>query len=202
MRRIVVVALLLTLLMSLLAFGASETLTSRSGKTATGLIVTFSVEVRITSYDDSVFTIQEPSNRAEQFTFSGGELDHGGRFRLTWSPSIASIVDHEWVTTTTSAADNWYSSGALTYEEIMAKIAEYPGPDEPLYVPAEDEAIWLTDLEGHADIYDNDSIRINYADWFNQSQVTKIEVYRNGIKMRFLPDMLDVLTKEQIKDVR
>jgi hypothetical protein len=81
----------------------------------------------------------------------------------------------------------------------MAAIAEYPGPDEPLYVPAEDEAIWLTDLEGHADIYDNDSIKINYAAWFDKSQITKIEIYRNGIKMRFLPDLSDVLTNEQMK---
>jgi hypothetical protein len=86
-----------------------------------------------------------------------------------------------------------------TYEEIMSVIAEYPGPDEPLYKPAPDEAIWLTDLEGHVDIYDNDSIVINYADWFDKSQVTKIEIYRNGIKMRFLPDTFGVLTNEHMK---
>jgi hypothetical protein len=88
---------------------------------------------------------------------------------------------------------------APTYEEIMSVIAEYPGEDEPLYVPAADEAIWLTDLEGHADIYDNDSIKINYAEWYDRSQITKIEVYRNGIKMRFLPDTLDVVTNGQMK---
>jgi hypothetical protein len=88
-----------------------------------------------------------------------------------------------------------------TYEQIMAEIAEYPGPEEPLYEPSPDEAIWLTDLEGHADIYDNDSIRINYADWFDKSQVSRIEIKRNGIMMRFLPDMfdVDVLTNEQMK---
>ena len=91
------------------------------------------------------------------------------------------------------------ASVSQTYEEVMAEIAQYPGPDEPVYVPAEDEAVWLTDLEGHADIYDNDSIKINYADWFDRSQITKIEVFRNGIKMRFLSDMLDVLTNEQMK---
>ena len=72
----------------------------------------------------------------------------------------------------------------------MTEIAEYPEPDEPLYEPSPDEALWLTDLEGHADIYDNDSIRINYANWFDKSQINEIEVYRNGIKMRFLPDTL------------
>ncbi|MCK5827980.1 hypothetical protein KAH43_05575, partial [Candidatus Bipolaricaulota bacterium] len=59
--------------------------------------------------------------------------------------------------------------------------------------------IWLTDLEGHADIYDNDSIKINYADSFDQSRITKIEVYRNGIKMDFLPDMIGSLTNDQMK---
>ena len=88
-----------------------------------------------------------------------------------------------------------------TYEQIMAEIAEYPGPEEPLYEPGSDEAIWLTDLEGHADIYDNDSIKINYADWFDKSQISRIVVKRNGISMQFLPDMLDVdfLTNEQMK---
>jgi len=87
----------------------------------------------------------------------------------------------------------------LTYEEIMAAISEYPGPEESVYEPAEDEAIWLTDLEGHADIYDNDSIRINYASWFDESQVSRVEIFRNGIKMRSLPDMASVLTNEQMK---
>lgn len=87
---------------------------------------------------------------------------------------------------------------ARSFEEIMAEVSEYPGPNEPLYVPSE-EAIWLTDLEGHADIYDDDSIKINYAEWFDQSQITKIDVYRNGIRMRFLSDKLDVLTNDQMK---
>ena len=101
-----------------------------------------------------------------------------------------------------SALEVWTPPPAFatkTYEEIMAEIAQYPGPDEPLCVPAEDEEIWLTDLEGHADIYDNDSIKINYADSFDQSQVTEIKVYRNGIKMEFLPGMIDLLTNDQMK---
>jgi hypothetical protein len=81
----------------------------------------------------------------------------------------------------------------------MAKIAHYPGPDEPLYVPAEGEAIWLTDLEGHADIYDDDSIKINYAPGFDKSQITRIDVYRNGVKLDFGPALFDVLTNGQMK---
>ncbi len=76
---------------------------------------------------------------------------------------------------------------------------DYPGPDEPLYQPEDDEQIWLTDLEGHGDIYDNDSIKINYAPGFDKSQITKIDVYRNGVIMRFLPDTFDVLANAQMK---
>lgn len=94
-----------------------------------------------------------------------------------------------------------FAAVAQTYEQIVAAVAEYPGPDEPLYEPGPDEAIWLTDLEGHAGIYDNDSIRINYADWFDKSQISRIEIRRNGIKMQFLPDLIggDVLTNDQMK---
>lgn len=66
-------------------------------------------------------------------------------------------------------------------------------------MPGADEAIWLTDLEGHAAIYDNDSIRINYAEWFDRSQVHRVEVYRNGVKMDFLPDALEVLVNAEMK---
>jgi hypothetical protein len=106
----------------------------------------------------------------------------------------------EWETTGASAAGSTTGSSApLTYEQIMAQIAQYPGPDEPLYVPAEGEQIWLTDLEGHKDIYDNDSIKVNYAPGFDKSQITRIDVYRNGVKMRFLPALFDVLTNAQIR---
>jgi len=76
---------------------------------------------------------------------------------------------------------------------------DYPGPDEQLYQPEPDEQIWLTDLDGHGDIYDNDSIKINYAPGFDVSQITKIDVYRNGIKLRFVPQKIDVLTNAQMK---
>jgi hypothetical protein len=162
--------------------------------------VTFSEEVRITSYDESVFPTKEPSSRSETFRFSGGQLENGARFSVSWTPSTAEISNVEWETTGASAAGSTTGSNVpLTYEEIMAQIAHYPGPDDPLYVPAEGEQIWLTDLEGHADIYDNDSIKINYAPSFDKSQITKIEVYRNDVKMRFLPALFDVLTNEQMK---
>lgn len=199
-RRVLALTFLGLALVVCVALAASESLTNRTGRTATAVTVTFSEVVRITSYDETVFPTKEPSTRTSTFRFSGGELENSARFSISWTPSGAEITGAEWETTGASAAtSSGTSSAPLTYEEIMAQIAHYPGPDEPLYMPAEGEQIWLTDLEGHADIYDNDSIKIDCAPWFDKSQITKVEVYRNGIKMRFLPDKLDVLTNEQMK---
>jgi hypothetical protein len=201
MRRSIVVVLVGILGIALLCLGASETLTNHTGKAASGVTIQFSQSVRISNYDESVFPDQDPSSRSGEFTFSGGKLANGGRFSVTWTPSSARITDTEWIPLSSassgSSTDNM--TAALTYDQIMAQIAHYPGPDEPLYEPDPDEQIWLTDLDGHADIYDNDSVRINYAPGFDKSQITKVEVYRNGIKMRFLPDKLDVLTNDQMK---
>jgi hypothetical protein len=196
-RRVLALTFLGLALVVCVAFAATESLTNRTGRTATAVTVTFSEQVRITSYDESVFPTKEPTSRSETFRFSGGQLENGARFSVSWTPSTAEITNTEWETTGAAAASG--SSAPLTYEQIMAQIAHYPGPDEPLYVPAEDEQIWLTDLDGHADIYDNDSIRINYAPGYDQSQVTRIDVYRNGVKMRFVPALFDVLTNEQMK---
>jgi hypothetical protein len=198
-RRVLALILLALALVVCVALAASESLTNRTGRTATAVTVTFSEEVRITSYDESVFPTKEPSSCSDTFRFSGGELENGARFSISWTPSGAEITSTEWETTGAASSGSAASGAPLTYEEIMAQIAQYPGPDEPLYVPAEGEQIWLTDLEGHADIYDNDSIKINYAPGFDKSQITRIDVYRNGVKMRFVPALLDVLTNEQMK---
>jgi len=201
MKRLAVVLLAVVLGIALLCLGATEKLVNRSGSPAAGVALTFSEAVRITSYDKSVFPNQSPaSGEAESFTFSGGTLPAGGTFQVTWSPSSARARSIKWIMAGLPAvAATSLPTIPTTYEEIMAQIAHYPGPEESLYVPAEGETIWLTDLEGHKDIYDNDSIRINYAPGFDKNQITRIEVYRNGIKMRFLPEKLDVLTNEQMK---
>jgi hypothetical protein len=198
MKRAFAVIVLLGLLAPA-SLAASESLTNRAGRTATAVTVTFSEEVRITSYDEGVFPTKEPSSRSETFRFSGGQLENGARFSVSWTPSGAEVTSTEWETTGSASTGSTASGVPLTYEQIMAQIAHYPGPDEPLYVPVEGEQIWLTDLEGHADIYDNDSIKINYAPSFDKSQITKIDVYRNGVKMRFVPALFDILTNEQMK---
>jgi hypothetical protein len=180
------------------ALAASESLTNRTGRTATAVAVTFSEQVRITSYDETVFPTKAPSSRSETFRFSGGQLENGARFSVSWTPSTAEITSTEWETTGAPSGSTG-GSAPLTYDQIMAQIAHYPGPDEPLYQPKEGEQVWLTDLEGHGDIYDNDSIKINYAPGFDKSQITRIDVYRNEVKLRFVPTLFDVLTNEQMK---
>jgi hypothetical protein len=190
---------------------AGEYLMNDTEETIYGLRIVFSEPVEITGFGDALMAV-EPVGESTEFVFFGGELGSWAGHWFNWKPGSALLINHQWLTDPAiveTAASDWAAYEASrpfwernlnpTYEEIMAEIAEYPGPEEPLYEPAPDEAIWLTDLEGHADIYDNDSIRINYAEWFDQSQITQIEVYRNGIKMRFLPDMIDILTNEQMK---
>jgi hypothetical protein len=198
-RRVLALIILGLILAFCVALAATQSLTNRTGRTATAVTVTFSEQVRITSYDETVFPTKDPSSRSDTFTFSGGQLENGARFSMSWTPSTAEITSTEWETTGAASSGSAASSAPLTYEQIMAQIAHYPGPEEPLYVPAEGEQIWLTDLEGHADVYDNDSIKINYAPGFDKSQITRIDVYRNGVKMRFVPAVFDVLTNEQMK---
>jgi len=203
MNRVIVVALGLALCsVSVLA---GEFLMNE--EVAYGLRVTFSEPVMLGYFGD-VLTVVSPRGEAAVFTFSGAELPPWVGHGLAWTPATARITSYEWLSVPPlveipegglTREDLMNLGRPPTYEEIMSVIAEYPGEDEPLYEPAPGESIWLTDLEGHADIYDNDSIRINYADWFDRSQVETIDVYRNGVKMRFLPNMLDVLTNEQMK---
>jgi len=143
----------------------------------------------------------------DQFTFSGRDLRNRGRFTISWMPSSGKVVDYEWIEkaqlapktpTTTAQQEEEFKLPDPNTPPILYGD-DYPGPDEPLYQPEPDEQIWLTDLDGHGDIYDNDSIKINYAPGFDVSQITKIDVYRNGIKLRFVPQKIDVLTNAQMK---
>ena len=183
---------------SIVGLGATKTFINKTGKMVTGITVTFSKRVMITRHD-ALFHDQSLSGRSNQFKFIGGNLHNLGRFSFSWMPSSARITYYEWIEKPGATTPTITGTSAPTYEEIMAKVAHYPGPDEPLYQPKPDDEIWLTDLDGHGGIYDNDSIRINYAPGFDRSQITKIDVYRNGIKLRFLPETLDVLTNVQMK---
>ena len=207
-RRVFGLVLVVLLVVSVVGLAASQAFINKTGGTVTGITVEFSKSVMITKHD-SVFPDQDPNGRSDQFTFSGGELHNYRRFNISWVPSSAKVTNYEWIKKTQTEQQEQTTPPARSDEQAF-KLPDpntppilygddYPGPDEPLYQPKDDEQIWLTDLEGHEDIYDNDSIKINYAPGFDKSQITKINVSRNGVIMRFLPDTLDVLTNAQMK---
>jgi len=204
--RAVVVALVAVLLMSVVGLAASQTFINKSGKTVTGIRITFSKSVMITRHD-SAFPDQSPSGRSDEFTFSGRDLRNSGRFAISWMPSSGKLTNYEWIEKSQPAQTSQAPSPSSEQEFKLPDPNtppilygdDYPDPDEPLYQSQPDEQIWLTDLDRHEDIYDNDSIKINYGPGFNKSQITKIDAYRNGIKLRFLPNTLDVLTNAQMK---
>lgn len=104
MKRLAVVLLMVVLAVAVLCLGSTESLTNHNGKTASGVIVTFSESVHITSYDQRIFPNQNPAGRAETFTFRGGELPNGGHFKVTWTPSSAEILNSEWIAATYPAS--------------------------------------------------------------------------------------------------
>ena len=87
-----------------LYLGATETLINRSGEDASGVILEFSVRVRIISFDEDVFPDQEPTTRSDEITFSGGLLENRGRFRLSWTPTTAMITNIEWMAATSGSS--------------------------------------------------------------------------------------------------
>jgi hypothetical protein len=97
-RRVLALTFLGLALVTCVAFAATESLTNRTGRTATAVTVTFSEQVRITSYDQTVFPTKDPSSRSDTFRFSGGQLENGARFSVSWTPSGATIESYEWVT--------------------------------------------------------------------------------------------------------
>jgi len=207
--RVLGTLLTVVLLMNVVGFGATRTFINKTGKMVIGIKIEFSNSVRITRHD-SVFPDQSPSGRSDEFTFDGGELGNSGRFSISWTPSSGAVTDYEWIeraqpeqgSLTSPVVQNNTGQGSSLPDPNTPPILygnDYPGSNEPLYQPKDDEQIWLTDLEGHGDIYDNDSIKINYAPGFDVSQIEKVEVYRNGVYMRFLPEKFDVLTNAQMK---
>lgn len=103
MVRVIGLVLLTVVLVGGTALATSRALTNRSGSAATGVTITFSEEVRITSYDETVFPTQIPMSRGTTFTFSGGRLENGAAFSASWTPSAAEIVSAEWESATAPA---------------------------------------------------------------------------------------------------
>jgi len=122
-RRVLALVCLGVALIVCVALAVSESLTNRTGKTATAVTVTFSEQVRITSYDESVFPTKEPSSRSATFRFSGGQLENGARFSVSWTPASAILGSFEWLSA--DAEDPFSTEGSATFsrEQVLEKLA-------------------------------------------------------------------------------
>jgi|GEM_PF-1389906 len=116
----VLVAMALVLALGLSAYGATQTFTNSTNGSVTGIRVAFSASVRIASYDRAIFPTQSPSAEAREFTFSGGELQAGGRFKLSWADEEATIESYEWLEG---------SSSSLSSKDSMAFGIDYSRPE-------------------------------------------------------------------------
>ena len=209
LRRAVGIFLIGLFLVGFIGLAATETFVNKTGHDVYGIRVTFSTKVTIIRHD-YVFPDQDPaSGRSVEFTFSGGKLHKFKRFTIVWIPGTAEVVDYEWLEEEVTAPPQEETEAPPEQEAQPAGPSlpdsntppilygdDYPGPDEPVYQPKPDEEIWLTDLEGHKDVYDNDGIRINFAPGFDRSTIEKIEWYRNGIHLPFLDDKLEITNAE------
>ena len=196
--RIGVVVAIGILLVGVTTLAGTKTFTNDTGAVATGIKIEFSTNATIT-WHSGEFTVQDPTGFGTEFKFSGGAVQPDGTFTISWGPSAVNIEGYEWITeqsASASAPSEQKESTASSQGGALLYGNAYPGPDEPLYQPKPDEEIWLTDLEGHKDVYDNDGIRINFAPGFDRSTIEKIEWYRNGIHLPFLDDKLEITNAE------
>ena len=80
-----------------LSFGAGRTFTNNTGGPVTGIRITFSDMVWITSYDRALFPTQDPVGVASEITFSGGQLPSLGQFRIAWGEEYATVLLYNWI---------------------------------------------------------------------------------------------------------
>ena len=209
LRRAVGIFLIGLFLVGFIGLAATETFVNKTGHDVYGIRVTFSTKVTIIRHD-YVFPDQDPaSGRSVEFTFSGGKLHKFKRFTIVWIPGTAEVVDYEWLEEEPTASSEveetappqeTSSSSAPSLPDPNTPPLlygdDYPGPDEPLYQPQPDEQIWLTDLEGHEDVYDNDGVKINFAPGFDRSKITEIKWYRNGTHLSWLDGKTEITNAE------
>jgi transglutaminase-like putative cysteine protease len=90
--------------LSLVSLGASHTFTNDTPGAVTGIRVVFSASVRIATYDKAVFLVQSPSSSSAEFSFTGGELQPGGRFKVSWADEEVVVLSCEWLGNSSSSS--------------------------------------------------------------------------------------------------
>ena len=100
MKKVSLLVVVGVLCISLSSF-AGEVITNDTGEDATGLRVVFSALVKITAFGD-ILTDVDPEGTAIEFVFSGRMVSPWGSHWLSWTPSSAKIISHEWLAGSTS----------------------------------------------------------------------------------------------------
>ncbi len=122
---------LITSLGLVLAFGvmslaATQTFTNNTGGAVSGIRITFSDMVWITSYDKAVFPTQEPVGVVSEIAFSGGQLPNRGTFSLTWGEKYARVTSYAWLGAPTSSVASISHAGfSLTYDIDLTNPASH-----------------------------------------------------------------------------
>ncbi|MFC2081973.1 hypothetical protein ACFLR0_02195, partial [Candidatus Bipolaricaulota bacterium] len=113
MKRLVVLSTVLIL--SAIPTLAGEYLMNDTGRTVRALRIVFSEPVTITSFGDTLLTV-EPEGEADEFLFSGGEVAPWEGHGIVWTPGTARIVSYEWLAETCAGLDLPEDATAVDYE--------------------------------------------------------------------------------------
>ncbi len=100
---IIVAAVAGILLANIPLFATTHSFRNDTGKVATGIKVEFSRRATVTRHSAS-FALQDPDGWGTKFTFTGGKVQPGGKFTVSWGPSAATVVSWEWIAASVSAA--------------------------------------------------------------------------------------------------
>lgn len=95
MRKVALLAVVGLLCISLSSL-AGEVITNDTGEDAIGLQVVFSESVTITAFGDTLMQVDQ-TGAASEFVFSGGTVSPWGSHWMSWTPSSAKLISHEWL---------------------------------------------------------------------------------------------------------
>ena len=149
MRKVALLAVVGLLCISLSSL-AGEVVTNDTGADATGLRVVFSVPVKITAFGDTLMQI-DPTSTSTEFVFSGGTVSPWGSHWMSWIPSAAQIVSHEWLTGSTATLQGLAAEQLADRPVVTGDLLNPDYFAHPAYVMqgvSEREAVFAMPLDG------------------------------------------------------
>ena len=122
---IIITALVGLLTVNLVGIAATVAFTNDTNAVASGIEVEFSAPATVT-WHSGEFSNQDPqSGFTTEFTFSGGTVNPGGTFMISWGPDTAKVVSHTWVT---AASGNNNATTASTAASPQSGTAPAANP--------------------------------------------------------------------------